>query len=281
MARDTLPITQQVLDHLKRLGIAVPRIAEDVTTDEYFAFWRELTAASSRPDLGISVGLAVYGRSIASVAAVQAPTVAEAIRTIGRYKRLVCPEEVLLEIGDGEGSIRCDWTLATGDVPALLVDAMFTSHVALLASATNGKARPLRIELARKSRNAGVLRAHFKCPIVFGAAHDRLVFSEATLAMPLATANRAAYERLLPGLEAKLATRRTLVSEVRIAIARTISGGNQPSIRSVAERLTTSTRTLQRQLGKARTTFAVQLDDVRRTAARRLLEHTELPPIDI
>jgi AraC-like DNA-binding protein len=107
------------------------------------------------------------------------------------------------------------------------------------------------------------------------------VFSQATLALPLTTANRVAYERLVPGLEAKLAAKRSLVGDVRIAIARTISGGAQPSITTIADRLQTSARTLQRQLGRANTTFGAQLEDVRHVAARRLLEHTELPPIDI
>lgn len=281
MASDSLPITQQVLAHLKRLGIAVTHVAGEVSTDEYFAFWRDVAAADPRPELGISIGLALFGRSVASVAAVQAPTVADAIRTIGRYKRLVCPEEVILELRDGEGSVRYDWTLATGDVPPLLVDAVFASHVALLAKATGGQAKPSRIELARRPRHAQVLRAHFRCPIVFGATHDRVVFAQATLALPLRTANRAAYERLVPGLEAKLAAKRSLVGDVRVAIARTISGGAPPSIDTIANRLQTSARTLQRKLGKVNTTFGAQLEDVRHVAARRLLEHTELPPIDI
>jgi hypothetical protein len=110
MASDAIQITQQVLDHLKRLGIVVPHVAGEVSTDEYFELWRTIAAADARPDLGISIGLALFGRSVASIAAVQAPTVADAIRTIGRYKRLVCPEEVILELGDGEGSLRFDGT---------------------------------------------------------------------------------------------------------------------------------------------------------------------------
>jgi AraC-like DNA-binding protein len=116
---------------------------------------------------------------------------------------------------------------------------------------------------------------------VFGATHDRVVFAERALAFPLVTANRAAFERLVPGLEARLAGRRSLVGDVRIAIARTISAGARPSVDTVAQRLETTSRTLQRRLGTARTTFQDQLDDVRHVAARRLLEHTELEPIDI
>jgi len=281
MARDTLSISAGVIDDLKRRGIAVPVHDAELTTDGYFGFWREVATRDDRADLGPSIGTAVFGRSVASEAALQAPTLGDALRTLGRYKRLVCPEDVVLETRDGEASVRFDWILATGEVPAILVDAIFAAHVSLVSHATGGKVAPLRIELARKRRDAQLQRDHFRCPIVFGATHDRIVFAERALAFPLVTANRAAYERIVPGLEARLAGRRSLLGEVRIAIARTISGGARPSVEVVANRLETTPRTLQRRLGTARTTFQDQLDDVRHVAARRLLEHTELEPIDI
>jgi len=281
MARDTLSITRGVVDYLESAGVPLPAIADEVTTDEYFAFWRAVAAAADRPDLGIAIGTAVFGRSVSAHAALQAATLGDALRTIARYKRLACPEEVLVEVRDGEAAVRCDWVLATGEVPPILVDAVFASTVALVARGTAGKAAPVRIELARKRSHVQMLRDHFRCPIVFGAAHDRIVFAERALATPFVTADRAAYAQLVPGLEARLGASRSLVGDVRIAIARTISAGARPSIESIAQRLETSPRTLQRRLGEARTRFQDQVDDVRRVAARRLLAHTELPPIDI
>jgi AraC-like DNA-binding protein len=281
MARDTLTVSSQVLAHLREQGVDVPEVGDELTTAEYFAFWRGLAARDARPELGLQLGDAVFGRSLASEAALQAPTLGDAFRTIGRYKRLCCPEDVIVEVRGGEASVRCDWVLATGDVPALLVDAIFASYMRLAAHATGDRAAPLRIELSRRRRHPLALRAHFKCSVVFGAAHDRIVFSASALALPLVTANRQAYERLVPGLEAKLADKRTLVGEVRIAIARTISAGARPSVETIAGRLDTTPRTLQRRLSAARTTFQHQVDDVRRVAARRLLGNTELEPIDI
>ena len=284
MARDTISISPALLDHAARLGITVPPVAaaSDVSTDDYFAFWRALAAAAGdRADLGLSFGTSVFGRSTAGHAALQAPTLGDALRTLARYKRLTCPEEVVIEVIDGEPSVRFDWILATAPVPAILVDAVFASHAALVALGSGGKVRPARIELARKRRHAQLLRDHFRCPIAFGAPSDRVVFAPGALAIPFVTANRAAYEQLVPGLEAKLAARRSLVGDVRVAIARTISAGARPSVDAVAQRLETTPRTLQRRLGAARTTFQGQLDDVRRVAARRLLANTELPPIDI
>ena len=281
MARDAFTLSDRIVAHLRRAGVAVPAVTGELTTDAFFAFWRSIEAAGGPPDLGLSLGLAMFGRSIAAQAALQAPTLRDALGTLGRYKRLTCPEDVLVEVESGEPSVRFDWMLATGDVPPILVDAVFSSHVALVARGTARKVEPARIELARRRRHAQVLREHFRCPIRFGEAHDRIVFAPGALEVPMVAANREAYAELVPGLEARLAAKRTLVGDLRIAIARTISAGARPSVDTVAQRLATSPRTLQRRLGEARTTFQHELEGVRRVAARRLLEHTELREIDI
>ncbi len=279
MARDTFTVGSGVREYLERAGVQVPPLAAEMSTEEYFAAWHAI-AHDAAPDLGLRIGLHTFGTSISSVAALQAPTLGDALHAIGRYKRISCPEEVVIEVRNAEPSVRFDWVLATSQVPSLLVDAIFASYVGLIAKGT-GKNMVVRVELARKKRHAQLLRDHFRCPIVFGAEKDRLVFAKGALALPMVTANREAFEHLVPGLEAKLAAKRSLVGDVRIAIARTIGAGTRPSIESIAQRLETSPRTLQRRLGDARTRFQDQLDDVRHVAARRLLEHTELAPIDI
>lgn len=132
MARDTMTISPKVIEHLRGRGVEVPAIPEgELTTDAYFAFWRDIADRAGRPALGLEVGAAVFGRSPGSEAALHAATFGDAIRTIGRYKRLTCPEEVVLEVRDGEASVRCDWILADGEVPSALVDAVFSSYVRL------------------------------------------------------------------------------------------------------------------------------------------------------
>ena len=281
MGRDTFSIARGVIEQLERIGIEVPPHGPELTTDDFFRFWSDLADRDPRPDLGLQIGLAVFGRSVAAKAALHAPTLGDGLRVLGRYKRLACPEDVVVETAGGEAGVRFDWTLATREVPGLLVDAVFASHIALVERATGSKVRPLRVELARKPRHARVLRDHLGCAIAFGASHDRVVFAAGALATPLVTANRAAYASLVPGLEARLAGKRSLVGDVRIAIARTLSAGTRPTVEIVAARLDTTPRTLQRRLGAARTTFQDQLDDVRHVAARRLLAQTELEPIDI
>ena len=52
--------------------------------------------------------------------------------------------------------------------------------------------------------------------------------------------------------------------------------GDKPTIERVARELRTSTRTLQRRLRDAGTTYQALLDEVRRRSARRLRANTKL-----
>jgi AraC-like DNA-binding protein len=267
------------------LGLEAGQPPPMVTTETFFAFWRAVEEVTDRRDIGLVIGAESgrHGYSIATATALYAATLGEALETVARYKRIACPEDVDVEIARGEVSIRFHWILATTEAPRLLVDSAFASFASLARTGTDGKAAPARVELARRRADAALLRTHFECPIAFGATVDRLIFHRSALATPFVTADVEAFSRVVPGLEAELVGRsrtRSLRDDVRVAIARNMSRG-RPSVEVVARRLHLSPRTLQRRLGDERTTYQQQLDQVRRTSARRLLANTELDTVDI
>jgi AraC-like DNA-binding protein len=296
--RDAIPLSRRVLARLETLGVPLDRVREraslvtgeplsqTVSTESFFAFWRAVDEETPRRDVGLMLGSEApeHGYSVASAAALHAPNLAAALETLARYKRLTCPEHVEVEVSGGEASIRFHWVLATTEVPRLLVDSTFASFAALARRGTGGKAAPSRIELARRAKDGQLLRAHFGCRVVFGAPIDRILFEASALALPFVTADAEAFSRVVPGLEAELVGRsraRSLRDEVRLAIARNMSSGARPTVHTVARRLHLSPRTLQRRLGEEKTSYQEQLDQVRRTSARRLLANTELDPVDI
>ena len=99
MARDTLTAPRRMIEQLRRLGVAVPATADELTTDEFFAFWREVAAADERPDLGLQVGTATSGQSVSSQAALQAATLGDALRTYGEY----LGDSLTVEVPTGSG----------------------------------------------------------------------------------------------------------------------------------------------------------------------------------
>jgi AraC-like DNA-binding protein len=250
------------------------------TTAEFFALWRAVEQSGADADLGLRLGVETLSdyEDVAVLAALHSATLGEGLQKLARYKRLVCPEKVWIDIADGEARLRFEWLLADDDPPKLVTDLLFAFILKVGQRGTTKPIRPRRIELTRRRANEPMFRRHFGCQIGFDAPHDVMVFDEATLALPMVNRNAQLLSVLLPGLELAVAKEdhgQTLVDDVRVAISELMCGA-RPAIAKVARSLGMSARTMQRRLGELGTTYQDVLDDVRRRSARRLLASTDL-----
>lgn len=291
---DLVPVPGVMLERLGALGLDVAQVLARagvspavlgpprgrLTTAEFFALWDAIEALAGSRDLGLRLGAEAMPQKfdIASQAALHSASVGEALAKLGKYKRLVCPEELTVREVEGEARVRFHWLLAEGDPPRFLVDGTFASVLAMLRRGANKQVTPLRVELTRRRADAALLTRHFGCPVQFDAPVDLLVLPAAALAEPFVTHNADLLALLLPGLDAELAAqdrRRTLADDVRLALCRRMCG-ERPSVDKVARDLRVSSRTLQRRLEEAGTSYQRLLDEVRDQAARRLLTRTDL-----
>jgi AraC-like DNA-binding protein len=291
---DLVPVPGLLFDRLEAIGIDVERLRRGapacellrsarnlVTTAEFFALWRAIDeAAGATRDLGLRLGtdVSTHKLDVASTAAIHSSSFGDALAKIAKYKRLVCPEEVILEVKRKEARLGFHWLLAEDDPPRLLVDGTFANMLSLVRRGTQKPIVPLRVELTRRRMDVALLTRHFGCEIRFDAPLDRLVFAEATLAEPFVTHNADVLAMLLPGLDAELddhGRERSIADDVRRALSRRMCG-ERPSVEKVAEELRVSSRTLQRRLEAAGTTYQRLLDEVRFQSARRLLARTDL-----
>jgi AraC-like DNA-binding protein len=250
------------------------------TTAEFFALWRAVEQSGAEADIGLRLGVETLSdyEDVAALAALHSTTLGEGLEKLARYKRLVCPEKVWIDVEDGEARLRFEWLVAEEDPPTLVTDLLFAFVLSLAQRGTTKPVRPKRIELTRRPANEAMLRRHFRCELRFDAPHDLMVFDEATLALPMVHRDAQLLSVLLPGLELAVAKDdrgRTLVNDVRVALSETMCGA-RPAIADVAKSLGMSARTMQRRLGELGTTYQDVLDDVRRRSARRLLANTDL-----
>jgi AraC-like DNA-binding protein len=262
---------------LPRASLEVPR--GRVTTAEFFALWRAIEDVAGR-EIGLRLGAEAIPQKydVATQAALHSATLGDAFDKLGKYKRLVCPEELRVEQTVTEARLRFHWLLAEAAPPRLLVDATFAALLALARRGTQKPIAPLRIELARRRADADLLARHFACTIRFDAPLDLMVLPKAALAEPFVTHNEDLLALLLPGLDAELderGKRRSLVDDARLALFRRMCG-ERPSVEKIAEELRVSPRTLQRRFEEAGTSYQRVLDEVRHQSARRLLEKTDL-----
>lgn len=249
------------------------------TTGEFFALWRAVEQSGAEADLGLRLGVEALSDydDVAVLAALHSVTLGEGLQKLARYKRLVCPEKVWIDVADGEARLRFEWLLAEDDPPTLVTDLLFAFILGLARRGTTKQVRPRRIELVRRRANEAMLRRHYRCELRFGAPHDLLVFDEATLALPMVDRNPQLLSLLLPGLELAVAQEEhepTLLDDVRSAVTETMCGA-RPAIAHVAKSLGMSPRTMQRRLGELGTTYQDILTEVRQRSARRLLANTD------
>jgi len=299
MTPDLFALPATLLARFARLGIDVDELLQRAeiprsrfetakpqgTTAEFFALWKAIEAMSDRSDLGLRAGAETpaHQQSVAFLAALHSETLGEGLQKLARYKRLVCPEQVTIEVGNGEARVRFEWLLADADPPPRLIDCIFAGVVELARRGTGKDLRPLRLELTRRRAHAPMLRAHFGCDVRFDAPADVLVLAEEALALPLATRNAQLLAVIEPGLESALEQHgrgRTLADDVRSTLGRKICG-ERPAVEKVAKTLRMSPRTLQRRLGELGTSYQKLLDEVRRRSARRLLANTDLGSAEV
>jgi len=292
---DVVPIPLDLFDRLTRAGLDVdavlrranlPRSRFSVpkpqgTTAEFFALWRAVEEQSGADaSLGLRIGVEALPdeTNVVSLAAMHSETLGEGLRKLARYKRLVCPEKISIDVENGEARLRFEWLLASGAPPALLTDIIFAGITNLAQRGTMTHVRPRRLEFIRRRANEIMLRRHFRCELRFDAPHDVLVFDEAALALPMVHRNAQLLAVLVPGLNRALGQddhTRTLADDVRMALSETMCG-ERPAIAKVAKSLGMSPRTMQRRLGELGTTYQDVLDDFRRASARRFLADTDL-----
>jgi AraC-like DNA-binding protein len=293
MRVDLMPVPSVLFTRLSALGVDVDpmlRIAglarsrfneprARVTTSEFFALWRALARVADSPDIGLRLGASpiAHQYDVVSAAALHSPTLGDALRTLARYKRVVCPESVRILVKDGEARICFIWELADSKPPELLIDATFTSTLRLAGQGTGHPVLPKRVELTRPRSNEELLHRHIACPVRFDAPVDLLVLEESALAEPFVTHNSDLVSMLVPGLENELQRTepRSFSDDVRAELRQSMAG-RRPSLERTAKALGVSSRTLQRRLEGEGETYQHLLDEVRQRSALELLSRTDI-----
>jgi AraC-like DNA-binding protein len=251
-----------------------------VSTEELFALYRGLAAASRDPGIALQLGTEhrIERYDPIAIAAVSARSFRDALQRLARFKQLTCPEALhVTERGD-ESRVEFRYLLAQETEPPLLVDLAFSWVAAIARRGTDGLVNPKRLELRGRARRREMYEAHFGCPARFDARHNAIVFRRADLDRPFLTHNPELWATVAPQLEAELAqalASRAIGEQVK-GILKPLLAGRRPGIEDVAQELRVSRRTLQRRLAEAGTTFQLLMQEARRELARHYLLHSSL-----
>ena len=137
-----------------------------LSTDELFALYRGIEAASQDRAFGLKIGTEerVERYDPIAIAALYARSFRDALQRMARYKQLTCPEELHVTEHENECRVRFEWLLAEGDEPALLTDLCFAWVVEIARRGSASAIQAQRVEFKRpEARGARYCKTHFGC----------------------------------------------------------------------------------------------------------------------
>lgn len=269
-----------------RLGLAVESIADPVRRVSHELLVRCWTMlAEDADDFGLRAArlFAGGGRSLVDYAMMSARDLHGGIATFVRFQRWMHDAADHRLCIDGEEATLQFGLVRGHRLPAVIWDFL-TGMAALRVQALVGGMTPLRVHLPRAEHtDAAAARDLFAAPVVYDAAAPAVVWPRSALTRPVVARDDALHHLLARQLEVALglpsATEPQLlaaeaseetVAAVRRVLATELLRG-EASMTTVARRLGTSSRSLQRRLQASGTTFQAELDGVRRALAQRLM----------
>jgi AraC-like DNA-binding protein len=249
-------------------------------TEELFALWRAVGEVSTNPAIGLQLGTESRTERFHPVglAALSSENFGAAVDQMARYKQLTCPEEITQEKQGEEWSIRFRWLLADEVEPPVLNECCFAWILSMGRHGTGTRLAPVRVEFALNRGHAKAIERHFGCPVVCGAARNAIVFRTSDAERPFVTRNAELLAMLAPQLEEELKQEsgdENFLARVRTAVQEKLTG-RRPTIEGIADALHISSRTLQRRLQEAGSSFQRVLEEARHQLARRYLNNSVL-----
>ena len=246
------------------------------TQDSMTRLWQLAVDLSGNQAIGLNMARVVRPASfhVVGYALMSSRTLAEGFERLVRYQRIIAESSDLsfrLE-PDGYALIL---TVHGDHLPPTRHSAEASLACALsLCSWLSGRVIQPRRVLIQGPQPADVTpyKVAFHSPLVFGAAHDALVFERADMEAPLPTANEAMatlHDRFAGEYLARFSESR-VTHRARQVLCRVLPQG-EPKRETIAQALHLSQRTLQRRLQEEGTSFQTLLDDTRRELAEQYL----------
>jgi AraC-like DNA-binding protein len=193
---------------------------------------------------------------------------------------LILSDALTMTLGEERAGYRLTFVLFGGDrpVPRQRIEFIFVTVIGFCRWITGREVHPLAIELAYPApADAAPYRAAFRCPVLFDAPGNSLLFAYADLTTPLPTSNPmlAELHERFAGEYLRHFDRALISYRAREVIIRRLPDG-EPRRDQVAGELCMSERTLQRRLEDEATSFVQLLDDTRRELAEQYLGRLQL-----
>lgn len=176
-------------------------------------------------------------------------------------------------------SINDAWKLKYPETARHEVDSMFSFLTTILKINSNETLHAYRINLTRDNPENNVdYEKIFGSVPNYNSDSNEMIFKESDLTIPMKAFNPETFELLKKHIESqikKITNEESIIEKVKSVLLSSIQF-QFPDIETVASKLNTSARTLQRNLSRENTSFKVILQNTRFDLAKEMLKQNVL-----
>jgi AraC-like DNA-binding protein len=274
-------------DVLRRAALPGDLFGRDkaaLTTAEYFRLWHGIETEADDPNLPLRIGAAISVEAFDPpiFAALCSPDLDTALGRIAHYKKLIAAMALHVDVGDDATTLELEWLDKTVAPPAVLVLTELVFFVQLARMGTRAQVCPVAVTSPHLPDSREDFTAYFGVPVGYGPS-PRLVFAAHDAKRSFLTANEKMWEVFEPELKRRLAdlTEAAGTAErVQSALLELLPSGDA-AVETVATKLGTSPRTLQRRLKKESQSFQTILDRTREALANHYLKTSAMTGAEI
>lgn len=288
LLRDLALHPAHVLRRARLPGDLFARDNASLDTPQYFGLWTALEVEAEDPATDLPLPLRIARAMSADwfdpalFAALCSADLNAALTRIARYKRLVAPMSLQVEVTPERTTLALAWLDKTHLPPPVLVAFELVFFVQLARLATRSRVQPIALTSPAALGPAAPYEEFFGCRLKQGPV-PTLQFSAEDARRPFLTANHGMWCFFEPTLRKRLHDldrQATMTERVHSALLEALPAGDL-AMDAVCRKLGVSTRTLQRRLRDEGSSFQKTLDQVRSSLARHYLEHSALSGAEI
>lgn len=272
---------------LRRAGLPddlFRREKAQLSTDQYFCLWRGIEDESADPTMPIRLasGISTEAFDPPVFAALCSADLNTALGRIARYKRLIYPMALHVDVGKKATTLELEWLDKSAEPPVYLVATELVFFVHLSRIATRTRICPLEVRAPYPPEPGDEYAEYFGVAVHRGTS-PLIFFKPEDAALPFLTANESMWRFFEPGLQMRLSEldeSAATADRVWTCLLELLPSG-RASLESVSRKLGTSTRTLQRRLKEEGKSFQLLLNEIREELARHYLKSSRFSGVEI
>ncbi len=246
---------------------------------DFFKLWEIIESTAKPIDIALYLGRKITTESFspAVLACICSTNLEKALTRLSQYEVLISP--IALDIDKDPHKINATMRCAEYDseIPTSLILYKFVIITQIARIATRTDISPVKITLKKLPVDLKHYRSFFSSPIL-SSEENTISFSTKDTIQPFLTEDRMMWQYFLEGLQANVPTEPKKIdiqTRVKQTLLETLPSG-LCTLDNIADRLSMSKRTLQRQLKAANISYQLILDKTRLDLSNHYLSATDI-----